>query len=136
MADSSVFTFCSLLISSEHSQSSSKQVLKTSPCVYLNKTVYQQQLNPNDVYSFFPIRPTKVRMRKATDPKRRKLWIREDRSWAHDHCVSKQTVRSDSGWVKTWDPQQQYSLPSPSWILSQPPAFGKVNDRAIFLTLV
>lgn len=27
-------------------------------------------------------------------------------------------------------------FPSPAWILSQPPAFGKVNDRAIFLTLV
>jgi len=55
MADTSVFTFCSLLISNEHSQSSSKQVLKTSPCVYLNKTVYRQQLNPNDIC--FPSRP-------------------------------------------------------------------------------
>lgn len=72
--------------------------------------VYQQQLNPNDVYSF-PIRPIKVRMGKTTNSRKRRWWIREDRSWAHDHCVSKQTVRSDSGWVKTWDLQQQYSLP-------------------------
>lgn len=50
---------------------------------------------------------------------------------------NKQTVRSDSGRVEIQDPrQQQHSLPSPAWMLSQPAAFGKVNDRAIFLTLV
>lgn len=91
MADSSEFTFCSLLISSEHSQSSSKQVLKTSPCVYLNKTQSTNNSSTQMMSMRFPSRPIKVRMGKAANSRTRKWQIWDDRSWSHDHWVSKQT---------------------------------------------
>ncbi len=81
------------------------QVLKTSLCVSLNKT--HRLPSTAELKQCLVV---KVRMGKEQgDDGFGKTGV------GHMITVSqnKHTVRSDSGWVKIWDPQKQHSLSSP-----------------------
>lgn len=144
MADSEVFTLCSLLISPTvpqniHKVPSSKFSKHGHVYIYTKHTIYQQQRNPDDVRSFFPAGLLSWGW-ESTGIGRRQIW-----RTGVEHMITmfqyKQTVRQDWSREKKHGMSTEVFPPlshfiSPAWTPSQQPAFGKVNDRAIFLTLV